>query len=65
MAFLPHISSPNCESSSTELTFHSEAEEYLSDVYCFNPSGERGEGVGLKVGIRNEPFLSDCNILPL
>ncbi|KAI7814806.1 putative CD44 antigen, partial [Triplophysa rosa] len=38
VAFLPHSSSPNCDSSSTEVTFHSEAAEYLSDVYCFNPS---------------------------
>ncbi|XP_056602772.1 CD44 antigen [Triplophysa dalaica] len=37
VAFLPHISSPNCDTSSTELTFHSEEAEYLSDVYCFNP----------------------------
>ncbi|KAA0723613.1 CD44 antigen [Triplophysa tibetana] len=38
VAFLPHSSSPNCDSSSTEMTFHSEAAEYLSDVYCLNPS---------------------------
>ncbi|XP_073693049.1 uncharacterized protein cd44a [Garra rufa] len=36
--FLPHVNGPNCDSSSTEITFRSEAAEYLSDVYCFNPS---------------------------
>lgn len=44
VAFLPHINGPNCDSSSTDVTFHSEAAEYLSDVYCFNPSGECEEG---------------------
>ncbi|XP_051539588.1 CD44 antigen-like [Myxocyprinus asiaticus] len=38
VTFLPHINDPNCESSSTEVTFHAEESEYLSDVYCFNPS---------------------------
>lgn len=38
VAFLPHSNSLNCDSSSNEVTFHSEAAEYLSDVYCFNPS---------------------------
>ncbi|XP_016147839.1 CD44 antigen-like [Sinocyclocheilus grahami] len=36
--FLPHVNGPNCDSSSTEITFHPEAAGYLSDVYCFNPS---------------------------
>ncbi|XP_016352548.1 CD44 antigen-like isoform X1 [Sinocyclocheilus anshuiensis] len=36
--FLPHVNSPNCDSSSTEITFRPEAADYLSDVYCFNPS---------------------------
>lgn len=38
--FLPHVNGPNCDSSSTEVTLHPKAAEYLSDVYCFNPSGE-------------------------
>ncbi|XP_065145282.1 uncharacterized protein cd44a [Paramisgurnus dabryanus] len=41
VAFLPHINGPNCDSSSTDVTFHSEAATYLSDVYCFNPSVEK------------------------
>ncbi|XP_059361162.1 CD44 antigen-like [Carassius carassius] len=36
--FLPHVNGPNCDSSSTEITFHPETAGYLSDVYCFNPS---------------------------
>ncbi|XP_051756882.1 CD44 antigen [Ctenopharyngodon idella] len=36
--FLPHVNGPNCDSSSTEVTLHPKAAEYLSDVYCFNPS---------------------------
>uniref|UniRef100_A0A9J8BBX7 CD44 antigen n=1 Tax=Cyprinus carpio carpio TaxID=630221 RepID=A0A9J8BBX7_CYPCA len=36
--FLPHFNGPNCDSSSTEITFRPEAADYLSDVYCFNPS---------------------------
>ncbi|XP_016430993.1 lymphatic vessel endothelial hyaluronic acid receptor 1-like [Sinocyclocheilus rhinocerous] len=36
--FLPHVNGPNCDYSSTEITFHPEAAGYLSDVYCFNPS---------------------------
>ncbi|XP_016142722.1 uncharacterized protein [Sinocyclocheilus grahami] len=36
--FLPHVNGPNCDSSSTEITFRPEAADYLSDVYCFNPS---------------------------
>lgn len=38
--FLPHVNGPNCDSNSTEVTLHPKAAEYLSDVYCFNPSGE-------------------------
>ncbi|XP_077085497.1 uncharacterized protein cd44a [Siphateles boraxobius] len=38
VTFLPHVNAPNCESSSTEVTFHPKPAEYLSDVYCFNPS---------------------------
>ncbi|XP_056115015.1 CD44 antigen [Rhinichthys klamathensis goyatoka] len=38
VTFLPHVNAPNCDSSSTEVTFHPKAAEYLSDVYCFNPS---------------------------
>lgn len=56
VAFLPHSNSPNCDSSSTEVTFHSEAAEYLSNVYCFNPSGERGERVGFKVLLKTSRF---------
>ncbi|XP_055065243.2 CD44 antigen [Misgurnus anguillicaudatus] len=41
VAFLPHINGPNCDSSSTDVTVHSEAATYLSDVYCFNPSVEK------------------------
>ncbi|XP_050969708.1 CD44 antigen isoform X2 [Labeo rohita] len=36
--FLPHVNGSNCDSSSTEITFHPEVAEYLSNVYCFNPS---------------------------
>ncbi|XP_067258092.1 CD44 antigen isoform X1 [Chanodichthys erythropterus] len=36
--FLPHVNGPNCDSNSTEVTLHPKAAEYLSDVYCFNPS---------------------------
>ncbi|KAF4110856.1 CD44 antigen [Onychostoma macrolepis] len=36
--FLPHVNGPNCDSSSNEITFRPEAADYLSDVYCFNPS---------------------------
>uniref|UniRef100_A0A9J7XHM3 CD44 antigen n=1 Tax=Cyprinus carpio carpio TaxID=630221 RepID=A0A9J7XHM3_CYPCA len=36
--FLPHVNGPNCDSSSTEITFHPETAGYLSDAYCFNPS---------------------------
>ncbi|XP_043101487.1 versican core protein [Puntigrus tetrazona] len=36
--FLPHVNGPNCDSSSTDITFRPEAADYLSDVYCFNPS---------------------------
>ncbi|CAM4527717.1 unnamed protein product [Leuciscus chuanchicus] len=38
VTFLPHVNAPNCDSSSTEVTFHPKAAEYLTDVYCFNPS---------------------------
>ncbi|KAK7176113.1 hypothetical protein R3I93_000388 [Phoxinus phoxinus] len=38
VTFLPHNNAPNCDSSSTEVTFHPKAAEYLSDVFCFNPS---------------------------
>ncbi|XP_059390661.1 CD44 antigen [Carassius carassius] len=36
--FLPNVNGPNCDSSSTEITFRPEAADYLSDVYCFNSS---------------------------
>lgn len=38
VTFLPHINGPNCDSSSAEITFHAKAGEFLSDVYCFDPS---------------------------
>ncbi|XP_067305888.1 CD44 antigen [Pseudorasbora parva] len=38
VTFLPDVNGPNCDSSSTEVTFHPKATEHLSDVYCFNPS---------------------------
>lgn len=44
--FLPHFNGPNCDSSSTEITFRPEAADYLSDVYCFNPSGESIKTMG-------------------
>ncbi|XP_051573504.1 CD44 antigen-like [Myxocyprinus asiaticus] len=38
VTFLPHVKNPECVSSYTEVTFHAEGADYLSDVYCFNPS---------------------------
>ncbi|XP_051989986.1 LOW QUALITY PROTEIN: CD44 antigen [Xyrauchen texanus] len=53
VTFLPHINDPNCDSSSTEVTFHAEETEYLSDVYCFNPSDSFDQNC--KDSIKSEP----------
>ncbi|KAK2914091.1 hypothetical protein Q8A67_002490 [Cirrhinus molitorella] len=56
--FLPHVNGPNCDSSSTEVTFHPEAAEHLSDVYCFNPSDEKAHE-DIFAEVKTEGFLLD------
>ncbi|XP_052006424.1 CD44 antigen-like [Xyrauchen texanus] len=58
VTFLPHVKDPECVSSSTEVTFHAEEAEYLSDAYCFNPPDLKPHDIVLEEA-KIEGFLVD------